>query len=83
MLLKAMLEKEKQMRTRRQFLTNAARTMAGMAVSSGEIVKAGATGAQTTQTGARRRAVVGGRRVTTVDVHAHCEIPGVRNMMGG
>jgi aminocarboxymuconate-semialdehyde decarboxylase len=31
----------------------------------------------------RREVAVGGRRVKTIDVHAHCEIEGIRAMMGG
>jgi aminocarboxymuconate-semialdehyde decarboxylase len=42
------------------------------------------TVAQTRQPGAgarRREVVVGGRRVTTVDVHAHCAIPEVASVV--
>ncbi len=41
-----------------------------------------ATGVQPASTEERLQIVVGGRRVATVDVHAHCEIAGVREMMG-
>jgi aminocarboxymuconate-semialdehyde decarboxylase len=34
------------------------------------------------QSQTRREVRVGGRRATTVDVHAHCEVPGIRKMMG-
>ena len=61
------------MPTRRHFIGRTASAMAGMA-----LVGTGARGAT-----ARRQVVVGGRRIKTVDVHAHCEIPGIREMMGG
>ena len=31
----------------------------------------------------RRQVSVGSRRVKTIDFHAHCEVPGVREIMGG
>lgn len=34
-------------------------------------------------TAPRRQVVVGGRRVTTVDVHAHCAVPEAMALMGG
>ena len=57
--------------TRRSFVKQSAAALAGLLISS-----RGAT----SQT--RREVTVGGRRVTTVDVHAHCEVPGIRKMMG-
>ena len=71
------------MRTRRRFIKDTASTMAGMVIASGGVGGARMTGVQPENTPERRRVVVGGRRVTTVDVHAHCEIPGIREMMGG
>jgi len=38
---------------------------------------------QSTGTGKRRQVSVGGNRVRTIDFHAHCEFPGVREIMGG
>jgi aminocarboxymuconate-semialdehyde decarboxylase len=32
---------------------------------------------------ARRQVSIGGRRIKTIDFHAHCEFPGVREIMGG
>ena len=75
------------MPTRRHFIGRTASAMAGMALVGTGV--RGATGrpsgapAQPAGATARRQVVVGGRRVRTVDVHAHCEIPGVRELLGG
>jgi aminocarboxymuconate-semialdehyde decarboxylase len=45
-------------------------------------VGCGPTGAQTQTTGRRREVVVSGRRVKTVDVHAHCGVPAAMALMG-
>ena len=45
-------------------------------------VGCGPTGAQTQTTGRRREVVVSGRRVKTVDVHAHCGLPAAMALMG-
>lgn len=68
------------MLNRRTFFKDAASAMAGMLVGGGAV----ATGAlvQPRSAGGRRQVAVDGRRVRTVDVHAHCEIPGIREMMG-
>ena len=71
------------MLTRRHFIRDTASTMAGMVVVGGGVGGATTTGVQPASTGERRQVVVGGRRVKTVDVHSHCEIPGIREMMGG
>ena len=74
------------MPTRRHFIGRTASAMAGMALVGTGV--RGATGrpsgapAQPAGATARRQVVVGGRRVRTVDVHAHCEIPGVRELLG-
>ena len=68
---------------RRHFMRDTASAMAGMVVVGGGVGGATTTGVQPASTGERRQVVVGGRRVKTVDVHSHCEIPGVREMMGG
>ena len=69
------------MPSRRRFIGQTTAAMAGMALAGGGL--RGAPGGAV-QPGAaeRREVVVGGRRVRTVDVHAHCEIPGIRDMMG-
>ena len=70
------------MPTRRHFIGRTASAMAGMALAGGGVRGATAAAAQPAGGTARRQVVVGGRRVRTVDVHAHCEIPGIREMMG-
>jgi predicted TIM-barrel fold metal-dependent hydrolase len=71
------------MATRRHFIGQTASAMAGMALAGAGVRDAAAAAGQPAGAAARRQVVVGGRRITTVDVHAHCEIPGVREMMGG
>ena len=69
------------MPTRRRFIGRTASALAGMAVAGGGVGGAAGVAGQPASEG-RRQVVVGGRRITTVDVHAHCEIPGIREMMG-
>ena len=64
------------MPSRRRFIRQTTTAMAGMALAGAAL--RGAAGTQAT----RREVVVGGRRIKTVDVHAHCEIPGIREMVG-
>ena len=68
---------------RRHFIGDTASAMAGMVVVGGGVGEATTTGVQPASTGERRQVVVGGRPVKTVDVHSHCEIPGISEMMGG
>ena len=74
------------MPTRRRFIGQAESAMAGMALAGhgarGAIAWPGGATAQPAGAAARREVIVGGRRVRTVDVHAHCEILGIREMMG-
>ena len=77
------------MPTRRRFIGRTASALAGMALAgtgargaAAEPVGSGFRRAGVATQTARREVVVGGRRVKTVDVHAHCEIPGIREMMG-
>ena len=70
------------MPTRRHFIRQTASAMASMAMVGAGVRGAAAGAGQAAGTTARRQVVVGGRRVRTVDVHAHCEIPGIREMMG-
>ena len=70
------------MPTRRQFIGRTASALAGMAAAGAAERGPSVLTGQPADTNARRQVVVGGRRVTTVDVHAHCEIPGIREMMG-
>lgn len=67
------------MPNRRTFVKSAGSAMAGALVARGLL---GAAGAQQTGSAGRRQVVVGGRRVKTIDVHAHCVVPGVMELMG-
>ena len=70
------------MLTRRHFVRDTASAMAGMVAMGRGVGGATTASVQPATTGERREVVVGGRRVKTVDVHAHCEISGIREMMG-
>src|SRR5262245_24821974 len=48
---------------------------AGRLRSAGPRGRATGSGAERPRTGRRREVIVGGRRVKTIDVHAHCVIP--------
>ncbi len=67
------------MLNRRTFVKDSGSALAGLLIASRG---AGGAGNASAQSAARRQIRVGGRRVTTVDVHSHCEIAGVRQMMG-
>ena len=68
------------MLNRRTFFKDAAGAVAGMLVGGAGV--GGGAYAQTRAADERRQVVVSGKRVRTVDFHAHCEIPGIREMMG-
>jgi aminocarboxymuconate-semialdehyde decarboxylase len=68
------------MPNRRQFLLNAAAASAAYALPA--FAGAPAQAPQTTPT-ARRQVSVGGRRIRVVDVHAHCVIPDVMQVVKG
>jgi aminocarboxymuconate-semialdehyde decarboxylase len=59
------------MSTRRDFLQTTAGTLAGLAFVGCDLMAASPAGAQAR----RREVVVNGKRVKTVDVHAHCAVP--------
>ena len=59
------------MTTRREFLQLGAGTLAGLAFVGCDLMAAAPARAQAR----RREVVVSGRRVKTVDVHAHCAVP--------
>ena len=66
------------MTTRREFLGTAAAALRGLVFVGCNVMGAGPARAQ-----ARRREVtVGGRRVKTVDVHAHCAVPEALALLG-
>jgi aminocarboxymuconate-semialdehyde decarboxylase len=71
------------MTTRRELLGNIGGAMAGIAFTGcglGRIAQAQAPQAAPGQR--RREVVVSGKRVRTVDVHAHCQIPEAQALMG-
>jgi aminocarboxymuconate-semialdehyde decarboxylase len=70
------------MRNRREFLINVAGATAGAFVAGGSF--AGMTlGAAQAPGGTRRRAMIGGRRITVVDIHAHHFVPEVIDIVRG
>ena len=62
---------------RRTFCTRAALTVAGALAA-----RSGLRAAARMQPRGRRPVTVGGRRVKVIDVHAHCVVPGIMEMMG-
>ena len=69
--------------TRRRFCAEAAGATAGMFLVGRVTGRAATARMQAGGAVKRREVVVGGRRVKTIDVHAHCEIEGIRAMIGG
>lgn len=66
------------MPSRRDFLKNVARATAGVFIGGRGLVEAGLSSLQIGATaGKRRELFIGGRRVKTVDAHAHCFVPEV------
>jgi len=70
------------MTTRREFLTSAAGAMAGIAFVGCDLLDAPHAHAQSGAPVRRREVVMNGRRVKTVDIHAHCAFPEALAMMG-
>ena len=68
------------MPTRREFIRGTAGAMAGVAFVGCDLLAARDARAQSG--GRRREVVVSGRRVKTVDVHAHCAVPEAMALMG-
>ena len=68
------------MTTRRNFISEAAGAMAGVAFCGCGLLHAPDAHAQAPVK--RREVVVNGRRVKTVDIHAHCVFPQVMDMLG-
>jgi aminocarboxymuconate-semialdehyde decarboxylase len=66
------------MSDRRQFFKQAAGTAAGIIFTGCGLSSAEP---QTPKTAPRRRVVVGGRRVKTIDIHAHCAVPEAAKLM--
>ncbi len=67
---------------RREFIQNAAGAMAGIAFVGCDLLGARDAQAQAGGTVRRREVLVSGRRVKTVDVHAHCAVPEAMALMG-
>ena len=70
------------MPNRRDFVKKAATATAGVLFGGG-LADAAFRSLQTGATPARRQVSVGGRRVRTVDIHAHCVIPEVLEVVKG
>ena len=68
------------MTTRRELLGQAAGALAGIAFTGCGLTRGAA--AQTPEQARRREVVVAGKRVTTVDIHAHCHIPEALELAG-
>src|SRR5881628_3504475 len=68
------------MTSRRDFIRNSAGAMAGIAFVGCDLLAARDAQAQPARR--RREVVVSGRRVKTVDVHAHCAVPEAMALMG-
>src|SRR5213082_1123946 len=68
------------MTTRRELLGQAAGALAGIAFTGCGLTRGAA--AQTSGQARRREVVVAGKRVTTVDIHAHCHIPEALELAG-
>src|SRR5262245_31623607 len=68
------------MSTRRDFITGAAGAMAGVAFVGCDLIQLAHVHAQ--PAARRREVVVNGRRVKTVDIHAHCAFPEAMALMG-
>src|SRR5207248_3115739 len=68
------------MTTRRELLGQAAGALAGIAFTGCGLTRGAA--AQTPGQARRREVVVAGKRVTTVDIHAHCHIPEALELAG-
>ena len=66
------------MRNRREFIRNAAGAAAAAVMGRHVLAEAGLPSRQVgAPPGKRREVSIGGRRVKTVDVHAHCFVPEV------
>jgi aminocarboxymuconate-semialdehyde decarboxylase len=70
------------MTTRREFLNGAAGAMAGTVFTGCDLLGTPHVHAQPAGAARRREVVVDGRRVKTVDIHAHCAFPQAMALMG-
>ena len=69
------------MPNRRDFIRNAAGATAGLLMSGHRLADAGVGAQVGAPPGKRREVSIGGRRVKTVDVHAHCFVPEVWDLV--
>ena len=65
------------MSNRREFLKNAGGAAAGVVFTGCSLLNA----AQQVGAPRRRQVVVGGQRVKTIDVHAHCAVPAAAKLL--
>ena len=70
------------MPTRREFISGAAGAGAVVAFVGCDLMKTAHVHAQAGAPARRREVVVSGRRVKTVDVHAHCAFPDAHALLG-
>src|SRR2546428_2103737 len=67
---------------RRNFLKNVAGATAGMVIGGGDLADAALRFRQIgAPPGKRREVSIGGRRIKTVDIHAHCFVPEVLDLV--
>jgi aminocarboxymuconate-semialdehyde decarboxylase len=71
------------MTNRREFLRHAASASAGMFCAACGLRRARAQGASAQGAGKRREVSVGGRRIKTIDVHCHCTVADVMDLVKG
>ena len=70
------------MRTHRDFFDDAVGPVADIVFVGCSVADAAAPLAPSGNAAPRRQVVLGGRRVKTVDVHAHCAVPEAMALMG-
>ena len=71
------------MQNRRDFLRQAAGAPAGVFCAACGLRRARAQGAGARSADKRREVTVGGRRIKTIDVHCHCVVPDVLDLVKG
>src|SRR5256885_11773685 len=70
------------MTTRRELLGQAAGMMAGIAFTGCGLMRSAEAQAPAAAPARRREVVVAGKRIHTVDIHAHCHIPEANALLG-
>ena len=71
------------MRNRRDFLKTMAGATAGMLLAGGGFAEGATAQESPAAAGKRRVAMVGGRRAKVIDIHSHCMIPEVADVIKG